>query len=51
MTEKNVNPVEILGSEPEQGLRTVRDHGPDLPIGGTGPDWRDTAKSYISRRT
>lgn len=48
MTEKNVNPVEILGSEPEQGLRTVRDHGPDLPIGGSGPDWRDTAKSYIS---
>lgn len=48
MNDVELSSPDLMGVEPDQGLRTVRDHGPDLPIGGTGPDWRATLHSYMS---
>lgn len=48
MMDRDLHVDEMIGSEPEQGLRTVRDHGPDLPIGGTGRDWKKTVQGYLS---
>lgn len=39
---------ESLGTDPESGRRTVRDHGPDLPVGGPQPSWRIRVFSYLS---